>query len=297
MGRYDISPDTPIVSAGRRLLGEQLAVVSEYMPLLIECADETAVHDTRKAIRRSFTLIKLLTPFFVPGSLLDYRKGLREFMRLLAPCRDIAVYRGHLADYNATAQFPLLCLSDYWERKQAAADEALRDYAGRAKVGRFLRRYEKMAESDDWGEAKWDSKTVPLLVRHAAPTLVFQKLGNVRAYGDTLPDASAEQLHQLRIQFKELRYTLQSFEPLLGESAGPIIDLSRRIQDHLGLMNDASVATDMLRNMTECRSEATVYHSVEVQAMDQLKADFLALWAEFDTAAVRDQLALAVLHL
>lgn len=292
-----LTADTPVANAGRLLLAEQLAVVVGHYEELAEAPGVTAVHETRKAIRRSFTLIKLFAPCFEPDALDDYRKGLRALMRRLAPCRDIAVYRGHLDDYNATAQYPLLCLADYWGREQSAADIALRDYARTKAVAKFLRRYEKRLKSDDWGEPEQDDETIPLRVRHVAPALVFQRLGAVRACGDLLPDATPQQLHRLRIQFKELRYTLQAFEPLLGDSAASVIDLSRRVQDQLGLMNDAAVAAAMVADMTDCRSEATVYHAVRQQDMDGLKREFLVLWDEFNTAAVRDQLALAVMHL
>lgn len=297
MDPESLTADTPVVDAARFLLAEQLTVVAGHYDELADAPGVTAVHETRKAIRRSFTLIKLFAPYFEQGVLDEYRRGLRALMRRLAPCRDITVYRLRLRDYNDSAQFQLLCLADYWERRQREADDVLRDYARTKAVARFLRRYEKRLNSDDWGEPEPDDKTIPLRVRHVAPALVLQRLGAVRAWGDLLPDTTPEQLHQLRIQFKELRYTLQAFEPLLGESATSIIDLSRRVQDHLGLMNDAAVAAAMVATMSECHSEATVYHTVTQADMDGLGSEFLGLWDEFNTAAVRDQLALAVMHL
>lgn len=291
-----ITTDMPIAEAGRALLAEQLAIVYEHWPMLVECADVTAVHETRKAIRRSFTLFKLFTPYFKPGALDDYRAGLRAIMRRLAPCRDIAVFRGKLEQYNLAAAEPLLCLSAHWEAEQDDADAALQRYVARRKTGKFLRRYYHFVTTPGKGVGD-DPKQPPLLVRHAAPALLFQRLGAVRAYGDLMAAATPAQFHRLRIQFKELRYTLQSFEPVLGQSAAGVIEASRRLQEHLGHMNDAAVAGAMLEGMKGCPDEAAVYRDVQAAETARLMAGFPALYAEFDSPAVRDQLALAVVHL
>ena len=54
-------------------------------------------------------------------------------------------------------------------------------------------------------------------------------------------------LHQLRIEAKRLRYTLEFVREALGPEAPALISRVVALQDHLGAMNDADVAAHMAR--------------------------------------------------
>ena len=60
------------------------------------------------------------------------------------------------------------------------------------------------------------------------------------------PYVSVERLHRLRIAAKGLRYTLEFFESVLGKEVEPLIKDFKVLQDHLGDLHDAAVATSML---------------------------------------------------
>jgi CHAD domain-containing protein len=292
-----ITPDLPIAEAARLMMAEQLAIVDEHLPELRRCAEMTAVHETRKAIRRTFTLFKLFTPHFAPGALEPHRRALRRLMRRLAPCRDLAVFRQKLAAYNETAAAPLAALTAHFDQRQAEADERLRLYLERPKVRRQLKRYRRFTAKTGAGLLPDDDRAAPLLVRHVLPTIVFQRLGAVRAYGDVLPTATPAQFHRLRIQFKELRYTLTFFEDLLGETSGRIIEMTRVMQEHLGHLNDASVATALLIDTDCCAEEVAVYGDLQHTDLSALTETFFPLYAEFDRVDVRQVLALTVVSL
>lgn len=288
-----IAPDDPIAEAGRRLMAEELAIMQDHWPALRLSADMTAVHETRKAIRRSLTLFQLFAPYFAPEMLTPHRATLRGIMRRLAPCRDMAVFRLKLAAYNATAAAPLAGLALLWDERQVTTDARLCAYLGRKSIVHKLHRYTRLVTSPGMGLPKRSRKGAPLLVRHALPELLFARIAAVRAWGDRLPDLSPRQFHQLRIQFKELRYTLGFFEPLLVE-IGAVNDLSRRIQEHLGLLNDASVGVELLADVKRYPDEAAAYEQFLRGELARLTAGFLPLYAEFDRPEVRRALALAV---
>ena len=292
-----ITADQPIAEAARQMMAEQLAIVYEHLPALQQNAAMPAVHETRKAIRRTFTLFKLFAPTFAPDALEPHRRTLRRLMRRLAPCRDLAVFRLKLAAYNETAELPLLVLAQHVEDRQAKADRRLRRYLERPKVHQWLTRYRRFTETTGAGLPSGNGQATPLLVRHALPTLVFQRLGVVRAFGDILLTATPAQFHQLRIQFKELRYTLTFFEDLLGETSGRIIDMTRLVQDHLGLLNDASVATALLIAIDCCPEEVAIYGDYQQAELARLTEEFHPLYAAFDRPDVRQVLALTVASL
>jgi adenylate kinase len=77
-----------------------------------------------------------------------------------------------------------------------------------------------------------------------------QRLAAVWAYSDWVsgPDVPLERLHQLRIAAKGLRYTLEFFQEVLGPEAKIVIEEVKGLQDHLGDLQDAVVASGLLRD-------------------------------------------------
>ncbi len=292
-----ITPDLPIREAGRLLMLDELETMRTFWEACRESAEITAVHETRKAIRRTFTLFKMFAPYFRPEDLRRSRADLRRIMRRLAPCRDIAVFRLKLAAYNEAAERPLSKLEAYWARRQEKADDRLRQFLGRKSAARIISRYAVLLTTSDAGLATPGDSDAPFLVRHALPALVFERLGRVRAWGEIRLAATPKQFHQLRIQFKELRYTLTFFEDILRPDAASIIDLSRRVQDHLGDLNDARVAVELLQDMKKKRQEAAIYRAYQQTELARLTAEFQPLYAEFDQPAIRLSLAVALANL
>ncbi len=297
MAHTPITPDLPIADAARLMMAEELATVREHEKALRACADVLAVHETRTAIRRTFTLFKLMAPYFAPDALTPHRRALRRLMRRLAPCRDLAVFRQQLALYNATSVAPLEALAAVLDKRQATADERLRRYLERPKVDKALRRYRRFTRHRDAGLPSGNGAAVPLLVRHVLPTLIFQRVGAVRAYGDLLPTATPTQFHRLRIQFKELRYTLTYFEDILGATSGQIIEMTRVMQEHLGHLNDANVALRLLDEIDCCPDEVGVYRAAQTAEVVRLTEEFRPLYVNFDRPDVRQVLALTVASL
>jgi len=289
-----VTSDTPLAEAARHMMAEQLDIVRDHVPSLSESADGTAVHETRKAIRRTFTLFKLFAGTFAPGELEPHRGMLRKLMRRLAPCRDLAVFRRQLMSFNTAADLPLLVLAEHMERRQEAAGRRLRAYLRRSKVQKRLDRYARFTNTEGAGLLPPGEKIPPVLVRHALPTLVFQRLGAVRAWGEMLPTATPVQFHQLRIQFKELRYTLTFFEDLLGETNSQIIEMTRQMQEHLGQLNDARVAVGLLEQTKCCPEEAALYADCQRAELARLTAEFYPLYRQFDRRDVRQVLGLTV---
>lgn len=297
MANTAITPELPIAEAGRSIMANELAIIQSHWPALRLSADVTAVHETRKALRRTFTLFKVFAPYYAPGTLQNRHDELRKVMRRLAPCRDVAVFQLKLAAYNAAAERPLNDLADYWGYRQMRADGTLREYLDRRSTISIVDRFAHLAQTPGAGLPDESPKTAPLLVRHVLPGLIFNRIGNVRAWGDLLPTATLKQFHQLRIQFKELRYTMSFFEDIIGDNAGQLMDALRGIQEILGDLNDASVAIDLLEEMKHLRAESTIYTSFQHSELERLMAEFRPLYAEFDRPKIRRELAVTLANL
>jgi hypothetical protein len=86
------------------------------------------------------------------------------------------------------------------------------------------------------------SDGLPLLVRHLAGSAIWHEYEAIRRFESIMPGAGSEQLHELRIACKHLRYTLELFEPALGKDAPGQIELVTAMQEQLGSLHDADVA-------------------------------------------------------
>jgi CHAD domain-containing protein len=89
------------------------------------------------------------------------------------------------------------------------------------------------------------------LVNHVVPVLIYTRLNAVRAHETLIPNAAVEQLHALRIEFKKLRYALEFFREVLGKETKDVINELKTLQDHLGDLNDANVACQILSEFIE----------------------------------------------
>ena len=89
--------------------------------------------------------------------------------------------------------------------------------------------------------------TSPHRVRDTAGSRIWTAYEHVRAYESVLKWADVATLHQLRIEAKRLRYTLEFVREALGPEAPALISRVVALQDHLGAMNDADIASHMAR--------------------------------------------------
>lgn len=71
-------------------------------------------------------------------------------------------------------------------------------------------------------------------------------------------EAASEALHALRIAAKRLRYTLELFRVVLGESGARQIERVKAIQEELGNLHDADVRVALIQDeLTELLAEQT----------------------------------------
>jgi CHAD domain-containing protein len=96
-------------------------------------------------------------------------------------------------------------------------------------------------------------------VRTFAQNELERRYEQVRKRGRKLDDLTADELHQLRIAIKKLRYSVDFFAPLF-ESDGVKSLRSRlsRLQDVLGTLNDAVTLPRLVENIFSTTDETQV---------------------------------------
>ena len=64
-----------------------------------------------------------------------------------------------------------------------------------------------------------------------------------------LPATDDTILHALRVEYKQLRYALEFFQPILGTSAGRFLKQVKAMQEILGRINDIAVFNETVNNL------------------------------------------------
>jgi CHAD domain-containing protein len=139
-------------------------------------------------------------------------------------------------------------------------------------------------------------------VRHMLPALLFEQFRTVRQYEVLMPTYDVPTLHRLRIHAKQLRYSLDAFQSVLGRPSGRVIGQVKHLQTYLGEMNDASVAAvrlDALCDEYSPQSNPAVdaYRAYYAARCDRYVAGFSAVWGKFNRQKVRHSLARALANL
>jgi CHAD domain-containing protein len=297
MVALELTADEHVAEAGRILMAQQLALIRRYEEGARSKADVTAVHEMRKAIRRTFTSFKLFRPFFEPGILKPYRRGLRRIMRRLGTSRDLAVFRINLEAHNTSVEQPLDDLSAYFKAQHKAADSVLMQYLSKPEPRHFLTNYQAFTESTAEGVAISRDRWAPVKLRHHIPPLIYQRLATVRAFDDRLNGATVNQLHRLRIRFKDLRYALQFFKPLLGQKSEQVLLNLNQAKDILGDLNDTSVAMHLLDDVEGLEDSVSRYRVFQESEQERLVHAFLPVWKQIEDLQWRRDLAEAIANL
>ncbi len=291
MEEIALTADEHVAEAGRLIMAQQLATILAHEEGVRTNAEITAVHEMRKAIRRTFTCFKLFRPYFEPETLKPYRRGLRRIMRRLGTSRDLAVIRMKLDAYNQSAEHPVNDLVAQWETRQNVVDRITMRHLAQPKQQALLAQYHAFTEMPGQAVLDISNPWAPVKIRHHIPILIYQRIAAVRAFGDQLQSATVQQLHRLRIQFKELRYSLQFFAPLLGEEIQLTLENLKQSQEHLGDLNDTTIALLLLNEVVGLETSVARYGAYQAVEQKRLVGSYLPIWQRFDQPAWRRDVA------
>jgi CHAD domain-containing protein len=243
---------------------------------------------------------RLFSPYYDPKTIQPYLKGLRQIGRALGPVRDLDVFEDKAQQYLATlptgqADVPDSLLTA-WQIERVSAREQMLTFLDSRRYSRFVKRFDRFLSTE--GAGALPAEGIPDQVQTIAPQLINARYEAVRAYEPLLDSASIELLHALRIDFKQLRYALEFFAPILGEKSKMVIAEIKRMQDHLGDLNDADVAIRLLHDFLarDSRDQEGLVNYLQSREAerDRLVESFPAAWERYTRPIVRRNLTLAM---
>lgn len=295
--------DEPVVEASRKIMASLVTRLWGHEQDLSEKADVVSVHESRKGIRRLRTALALFAPHYELDVLTGYRKRFRKVMRRLARSRDVAVFLIKLDRHfeekllsqepRSVQTIALKSLQDYWREQQSIVDEKVLRYLAKGGYNALLTEFEDFTRPVRPDEASTQTKGETVTIGQVAPVMVQERVSSASSLGDSIETASLKRLHALRIQCKELRYTLEFFEPVMAPPVGDLIDTLKPLLTHLGDLNDARVHLRMLDEAPQGKvgEGALIYRRVKERELESLIAALPPLWVQVDGAEWHAQLA------
>ena len=240
----------PLAEAGRKILRFHFARMLEREAGTLSGEDIEDLHRMRVATRRMRAAWRLFGDAYKPKAERRYVRELRTVASSLGAVRDLDVLLENLAVYVAahpaeegTALQPL---ASAWQEEREKARQNMAAMLDSGAYRHFVDDYLDFVETEA-AAARSVQATQPSRVRDTATSRIWGAYEQVRAYDATLAWADVATIHQLRIASKRLRYSLEFFREVLGPDAGALIERVTRLQDHLGLLNDADVAARLAR--------------------------------------------------
>jgi CHAD domain-containing protein len=296
------------------VLGYHFAHLLKYEPDTRQGDDIEALHDMRVATRRMRAAFRVFERGFSKKAIKPLIAGLRATGRTLGRVRDLDVFMETLQAYQlalpSDEQAGLQPLLVAWSNEREQARRNMLAYLDSHEYRKFKQNFREFVKTEGWGAKSIPTGVpVPYQLRHVAPSLIYERYEAVHAFEVVLDTASIDMLHQLRIAFKQLRYTLEYFEEILGEEREMVIREVKILQDHLGQLNDAHVASELLRDFLVKWDEnqlhrplaqrqspvhLVTYLNTRLTERQHLIVTFPAAWARFNHPTFRRNLALSV---
>jgi CHAD domain-containing protein len=299
--RFRISPDELMAEAGRKVIRFHFARMLYHEPGTRLSEDSEALHDMRVAVRRMRSALDLFGPHLNPKTQHWIGRGLQRTGRKLGAVRDWDVAFDQVKAFMASQpagemQVGLGAFMVIWERQRGKAQRQMLDYLDSDRYFDFIIRLQRFCE-----KANTSKQQSTLLVAYTAPTVIYQQYEAVRAYEAGLVDAPVETLHALRMNIKQLRYTLEFLKTALGRETREAINELVAAQDHFGALHDADATIALIRRTLkkdylpeDDNHAANLYLRSLQDDLQRLRETAPVVFQKIVTAEFRQKLALTI---
>ncbi|HQE92444.1 MAG TPA: CHAD domain-containing protein [Anaerolineae bacterium] len=244
-----ITPDDTIAEAARKTLRFHLRRMMLNEEGTRAGKDPEALHAMRVATRRMRTAFRVFADALDTNTMAPYLKELRRTGRILGHVRDLDVFRAqaqaYLDTFTTGAPPDLSVLRRAWDAEYEYARGKMLKYFASRRYARFKSELATILDAP----FPYTDTTMPCT--QAIPDLVNRRLDEFYTCRARLerPDATLIDYHQMRIVTKNLRYTLEYCREVLSADVEQAIDKLKTLQNHLGALQDAVVASVQLHHV------------------------------------------------
>jgi CHAD domain-containing protein len=222
----------------KRCVNERTKPIPEFSLARVR-EDADALHDLRVACRRTRVALAEFSEQISPGPRRRARDAFREIRRRLGEARELDVNLERLEEFREAHPAAVEFAKEQLARERAAAIDSLGD------LERVLEPHHVRALLETLGGAY---RPTTDCYRKQGGQRLRKRLKRLsqryRAWRET---GHEDDLHDLRIQFKKMRYTLEIYSDLYGKDGKKALLDLEAAQDALGDWNDYRMLRDHLK--------------------------------------------------
>jgi CHAD domain-containing protein len=261
----DLGADASAGSVVRRAIALSVIRLIRHDPVVRLDADPEGVHQARVATRRLRSDLRSFRSLLEPDFASALRDELGWLARGLGDLRDADVLlerlRGRIAELPPDARAGAAGVLGGLERERAEARARIAEMLASSRYVALLDLLVQAANAPALREPAADPavEVVPGLVRRP-----WHKLAKRVERLDESP--SDDDLHEVRIRTKRVRYAADAVAPVVGKQARGLAKAAARLQDVLGDLNDAVVAAAWLDAWRERAADDAEAHAAAALA-------------------------------
>ena len=290
-GRYRLTPGDSVHTAIGKTAGKQIYKMWGNTEGTIHDLDVEFLHDLRVATRRIRFALLLFEEYVGKTRTENLRKELTWIAKSLGRVRDIDVFQEKFSvqfrKIGASEDLIELVVGHYNGKRRKNMETLKADLES----NRYKNIIEALRKLEIYMRRKGRGQGVPVV--ELVPGLIETVLDRMSAWlGRSADSLSPNDLHELRIAFKGLRYTTEFFDDLYAGDMRKVIRGFVQFQDCLGLFQDAQVASQALRKFSQKamkKGTASVdmmlgvggLIQVQREIQEQQQARFLSMWKDF----------------
>ena len=252
-------------SYGSDILSKHICALKREMPGAIEAADIEHIHQLRVSSRRIRSTLPLFSNCFSKKDATRWLKQIKKVTKSLGEARDSDVQIEKLLNFYETIENSqhrpglkrlILRLQQRREGLQKNVVKSL------LSLDKSLILEEMETKTQSYLANKGGISRYPLSLYQMAFKVIQDKLEILQSFEGYIYDPeNIEELHDMRIAAKNLRYTMEIFTPLYQSGLKPGINYIKEAQEILGNIHDYDIWMEIIPGFLEEERKKTIeYH-------------------------------------
>lgn len=265
-----LQAEESIKTSVTRMIQAHLQIARANEAGTIADIDTEYLHDYRVNLRKIRSIISLVQAIYSPEQTTELKTELAEFMQVTNRLRDLDVYLLDQDDYLAKVPEKYhiglrMMFTDFARERKSVLLTVQRRLQSKSYQQTITQLQSLFTDSENLSSGKKSKRAS----RHYACQLIAKRYAKVcQIAGEIHADTPDEEVHELRIQCKKLRYLMEFFTPFYpADKIKKLIKSLKVLQNNLGRFNDYSVQQESLQTYL---SENEQLAKVERKAIKQL---------------------------
>lgn len=244
----------PVSTAGRKAMWIHLDRMLAREPAIQDPDQPDELRRYRVAVRRLRAALRMFRFAFAERDVRPLRRRLADLAGAIGVIRDldnrIADLDRWAIERGGEAPVAVAVLSKAWGEERARAIAKLGRRLASQRHRRLLEALTTFVRAEPRLD-RVDRHTTGLTIHDRLASLLWAAYEEVRAFAPVVDEADLATIHELRIAAKRLRDDLELLADVLPVERTWLLERLVALQDHLGALNDATVAAAAVRTFLD----------------------------------------------